>query len=213
MADQQLLEFVDSSLRAGATKTEIEAALKEAAWSPDQINKSLASFANVDFVVPVPTPKVYVSARDAFRYVIVFAMLYLSAFYLGDLLFQFVTLGVTEHAEPRRVSYVYSSIRWATSGLIIAYPIYLYLSYRIAVEIAADPASRVSAVRRWLTYLTLAIAALVIVADLILLLYNFLSGDLTLRFLLKTLIVLCIAGAIFGYYLRSIRLDDEALSR
>ncbi|MEM1263495.1 MAG: DUF5671 domain-containing protein [Pseudomonadota bacterium] len=213
MAEKQLEDFVENALRAGATRSDIEAALKEAQWSPDQIRESLASFAPVEFVVPVPKPRVQVSARDAFRYVLVFGMLYLSGFFFGNLLFQFVNLAFPDDVTWRRTDYVYDEIRWATSVLIISFPVYLFLSYRIAKEIAADPARRVSPVRRWLTYLTLAIAALIIVTDLILVVYNFLSGELTVRFVLKTVIVLGVSSAIFSYYLRSIRLDDEALSQ
>lgn len=201
------------SLRAGATKEEIETVLKQTGWSSDQISESLASFADVEFVVPVPKPKLQLSARDAFRYLIVFGMLYVSGFYLGDLLFQFVNLAFPDHTEQNQLAGVYGSIRWATSALIVSFPIYLYLSYRIASDIAIDPSSRISAVRRWLTYLTLAIAASIIVGDLIFLLYSFLSGELSTRFFLKTVIVLCIAGAIFGYYLWSNKADDEAISQ
>ena len=163
--------------------------------------------------MPVPKPKVQLSARDAFRYLIVFSMLYVSGFYLGDLLFQFVNIAFPDYAAPYAMERVNNAIRWATSALIVSYPVYLFLSYRIAVEINQDPTSRTSAVRRWLTYLTLAIAASIIVGDLIVLLYSFLSGEISVRFILKALIVLCIAGAIFSYYLWSNKLDDKALSR
>jgi hypothetical protein len=63
-------------------------------------------------------------------------------------------------------------------------------------------------VRRWLTYVTLFLAAGVLVGDLITLVYNVLAGELTLRFVLKVLIVGAIAGAIFWFYLRE-RLGRE----
>lgn len=212
MPDARLQDFVEASLRAGATKEDINAALKTSGWSADQIRDSLDSFADVAFVVPIPKPKAQLSARDAFRYLIVFSMLYVSGFYLGDLLFQFVNLVFPDDLNEYRIDSVERSIRWATSALLVSFPLFLFLSYRIASEIAADPSTRNSAVRRWLTYLTLAIAASIIVGDLIVVLYSFLSGELSVRFLLKTLIVLCIAGAIFGYYLWSNKADDRALS-
>lgn len=213
MPDAKLADFVEASLRAGATKDEIRESLKMVGWSSDQITDSLASFADFQFVVPVPKPRAQLSARDAFRYLIVFGMLYISGFYLGDLLFQFVDLAIPDGAQKSSIESTYSSIRWAASALIVSFPIYLYLNYRIAKEIALDPSSRISAVRRWLTYLTLAVAASIIVGDLILLIYNFLSGALSARFILKTSIVLCISAAVFGYYLWSNRIDDEAISQ
>ena len=51
------------------------------------------------------------------------------------------------------------------------------------------------------------------VGDLVSLLFNLLSGELTLRFVLKFTIVAAVAGAIFGYYLWLMKQDDEALRR
>ena len=47
--------------------------------------------------------------------------------------------------------------------------------------------------------------------DLIALLNGLLSGELTTRFILKTLCVGLIAGTVFGYYLWSIHRDEEML--
>lgn len=212
MSDTTLTTFVDASLRAGASRSEVAIALAEAGWSTNQIAEGLTSFAEVDFVVPVPKPKAQLSARDAFVYLVIFGTLYLSAFYLGDLLFQFVNLAFPDELQDRAV-YVYRQIRWSTSAIIVAFPVFLYVSYRALNEVAHDATRRTSAVRRWLTYLTLFIAASIIVGDLISLVDNLLSGGLTARFLLKTSIVGLIAGIVFGYYLWSIKADDEALAQ
>lgn len=212
MPDPVLTSFVETSLRHGAARTEVRDALSAAGWSADQIEDALGSFADIDFVVPVPRPKAQVSARDAFLYLVAFGMLYLSAYNLGDLLFQFIHLAFPDELEPR-TEYIYPQIRWATSAIVVSFPIFLYVSYRITRDTLADPTRRTSSVRRWLTYLTLFVAASIIVGDLIWLVYNLLSGDLTVRFLLKTLVVGLIAGSIFGYYLWSMNADNEALRR
>jgi hypothetical protein len=93
----------------------------------------------------------------------------------------------------------------------VAFPILLLLASRLAKEIVRDPTRRTSSVRRWLTYLTLLVAACILTGDLISLIYSLLSGELTVRFLLKVLVVAAIAGAVFGYYLWSLRADEEAL--
>ena len=74
---------------------------------------------------------------------------------------------------------------------------------------ARSPGKRLSAVRRWLTYLTLFIAACVLVGDLITLVHAFLSGELTLRFALKVGVVALIAGGIFGWYLWDLRQEER----
>jgi hypothetical protein len=64
-------------------------------------------------------------------------------------------------------------------------------------------------VRRWLTYLTLFVAAVVLIVDLITLVDNVLGGEVTVRFVLKVLVAGLIAGTIFGYYLWDLRRDER----
>jgi hypothetical protein len=214
MADTKLVAFVESALRAGQARAAVQAALEQAGWSRDQVDDALAHFADVAFAVPVPRPRAHVSARDAFWYLLMFGALYVSAYNLGDLLFGFINLAFPDDlAYGDRTEFVERGIRWATASLIVAFPVFLFTAWKTGKEIAADPTRRNSALRRWLTYMTMLVAAAVIVGDVITLVYNALSGDLTLRFILKVLVVLGIAGAGFGYYTWSIRADDAALAR
>lgn len=105
-------------------------------------------------------------------------------------------------------AYTRQAIRWSVASLIIAFPIFLYVSRLLSRAVRRDPSKRASKVRKWLTYMTLFIAAGVIIGDLIALVYNFLAGELTLRFLLKVLTVGTIAGTIFGYYLWDLRQEE-----
>src|SRR5271155_782978 len=61
-------------------------------------------------------------------------------------------------------------------------------------------------------YLTLFLAGLLIVGDLVSLIYKFLGGDLTARFVLKVASIFIVAGAIFRYYLLELHRDPAALS-
>lgn len=206
-----LSEFVAAALRAGATREATADALRQAGWAKEQIDDALRAYADVTFVIPVPRPRAQLSARDAFLYLVTFVALYLSAYHLGSLLFQFVNLAFPEPLELPE--YVYPRIRWATSALVVAFPVYLLLTRRLVREVAADPTRRASAVRRWLIHLTLAGAALIVLGDLMALVHSLLSGELTVRFVLKCLIVGAIAGSVFAYYSWTVRTDDEALAR
>jgi len=118
LADQTLTDFVKVSLQSGATKGEIKTALIEAGWSGDQIADALATFSDVNFVVPIPKPKAQLSARDAFFYLVTFVTLYVSAFHLGSLLFDFVNLALPDELNSR-TNRIYRDIRWATSALVV----------------------------------------------------------------------------------------------
>ena len=63
--------------------------------------------------------------------------------------------------------------------------------------------------RKWLTYLTLVVAAGIIIGDLIALLSSLLGGDLSVPFTLKAMTILAITGCIFGYYLWDLRQTEQ----
>ena len=211
MADARLDSFVQEALRSGASREDTERVLVGAGWAKDQISSALAAYSVVDFSIPVPRPKSQLSARDGFLYLVMFGMLYVSAYNFGNLIIQFINLGFPDPVidQYQRIG---SRIRWSTSAVLVAFPIFLFIASRITKSLEQDPAQRTSGVRKWLTYLTLALAACIVAGDLIFLLNSLLSGELTTRFVLKGLTVGLIAGAVFGYYLWSMRAAEEELA-
>lgn len=202
--------FVRDALARGASKPAIEAALAAAGWPSEQSRSALGAYADVDFPVPVPRPRPYLSAREAFLYLLLFATLYVSAYHVGSLLFDLITRALPDAADAGHVAARLShSMRWSTAAVIIAFPVFLYVAHHLGRELARNPVKRLSAVRRWLTYLTLFLAATVLIGDMITLVYNVLGGELTLRFGLKVLVVAVIAGSIFGYYLLDLRHEEQ----
>jgi hypothetical protein len=94
-------------------------ALKQAGWSSEQVNRALAAFAPVEFPIPVPRPRPSVSAREAFMYLLLFTTLYIVAFNLGSLLFQFINRAFPDPASSLPEAYIRESIRWSGSSLIV----------------------------------------------------------------------------------------------
>lgn len=205
----ELQRFVREALEKRQDKSSIRHALKTAGWPEDEIATALDTFADVDFPVPVPKRKPYLSAREAFFYLLMFLTLYVSAIGFGTLWFQFINRWLPDAASPLYEHASIDIIRRAAASLIITFPIFLFVSRLLARAIGRDPEKRGSKIRKWLTYLTLFLAAGVIIGDLIALVNNLLSGELTLRFVLKVLVILLIAGTIFGYYLRDLRQEEK----
>ena len=202
--------FVREALMKGASKEQIAATLGEAGWSSEQVSRALLAYADTAFVVPVPRPRATLSAREAFFYLVLFAALYTAAWSLGSLLFDMLNRVLPDAADQDWVSArALESMRWSTASLIIALPLYLWIARLLAGEVTRDPLARLSPVRRWLTYLTLFLASIALVSDMITLVYHLLSGEITLRFVLKVLVVGAIAGAIFGYYLSDLRRGEK----
>jgi hypothetical protein len=208
-ANDELVAFVRDALTRGLSRGEVEDALRRAGWDAEQARSALGAFAAIDFPVPVPRPRASLSAREAFMYLLLFTTLYILAFNFGSLVFQFINRAFPDPASPMPDDYMRESMRWSVSSLIVALPIFLYLSRLTRSGGQAQPRARASAVRRWLTYLTLFIAACVLIGDVVGLIYNLLGGELTARFTLKALTVGAIAGTIFWYYLTDLRFDEE----
>jgi hypothetical protein len=206
-APDELADFVKAALARGVPRAEIETVLRQAGWTIDQTKMALSGFADTTFPIPVPKPRPYLDARDAFMYLVLFSTLYWSAYHLGSLLFDIINVTFPDPAtdQDRLMPYTRSAMRWSIASLIVAFPVFLYMSRLIARDIAGDPNKRHSKVRRWLTYLTLFFASSVIIGDVISLLYSVLGGELTIRFVLKTLVVAFISGAVFWYYLGSVQ--------
>ena len=208
--DAELQTFVKDALGRGVPRASIEDVLRRAGWNSARIASALAGYADVEFAVPVPRPRAYWSARDAFLYLLLFTTLYISAFQFGSLLFAFIDRAFPDPAmrEVGSASWWASQVRWSIASLVVATPVFLYLSALTGREVQREPSKRDSQVRRWLTYLTLFVAATVLIGDVITLVYNLLSGELTVRFVLKVATVGAIAGSAFTYYLRDVRRDD-----
>jgi hypothetical protein len=65
---QELEQFVRDALAKGASRPELQSVLDAAGWPAEQSRNALSAYADVPFVVPVPRPKPYLSAREAFLY-------------------------------------------------------------------------------------------------------------------------------------------------
>lgn len=208
--NEELSGFVRQGLERGLSRVELEEVLLETGWPPDQVRAALGAFADVAFAVPVPRPKPYLSAREAFIYLVLFSTLYVSAFSLGNLVFELINRAFPDPSvDPAFAAQVSREvIRWSISLLVVTFPVFALVSRKNDQALKADPTRRLSEVRRWLTYLTLFVAAGFLVGDVTGVVYNLLGGELTTRFGLKVLTVGAIAGGVFGYLVRDLRKDE-----
>lgn len=210
---QELYLFIKEGLAHGLTREQLREALRTAKWSSEDIDSALHRFAVSDFPIPVPAPKSSLSAREAFVYLVLFVTLYLTAFSIGSLWFSFIDRWFPDALFTNYYSSDASGIRQACATLLITAPLFFGLSFRVRQRLAQHPDERQSGVRKWLTYLTLFVAASIIIGTLIGLVMNVLSGELTWRFFLKATTVLVITGVGFGYYLWDLRQDEVPLTR
>lgn len=196
--------FVKESLAKGQSRAAIKNALSLAGWKEEEAKKALSSFAEVDFPVPVPRRKPYLAAREAFLYLISFITLYISAFSFGALIFSFTPIWF-----PDALDYGRDVSTNTIASLIVAFPIFLVITRALHRGAQMDPERKESRIKKWLTYVTLVVAAAVLIGDSIAVLSSLLGGEVTVRFSLKALTVFLIAGSIFGYYLSDLQKEEK----
>ncbi len=200
----ELVGFVREGLDRGLPREQISDILIGAGWPADQVRRALAGFADIESPIPVPRPAVSTRPREAFLYVVMFMALFVSAFTLGAVLFRLIDLALPDPAGlPLEV--IRELLRLSVSALVVASPVFAFVNRVIGRGVEAQPSSRASRIRLQLTYLTLFVASCVLVGAVTALVYSFLGGELTARFVLKSLTVTAIAGGAFGYYLRDLR--------
>jgi len=143
--------------------------------------------------------------RDVFLHLLAIVTLYWTAVSFVALLWQHVNYFFPDILNYMAVYYASGLIRFLVSSLIIVFPVFILVSWYLNKIYKREYAVRESKIRKWLIYLTLFVAALVIIGDLISVINTFLGGEIKVRFILKALSVLIVAVAVFWYYLDDVR--------
>lgn len=148
--------------------------------------------------------------RDVFLHLLGIIFLYASVLSIGGVLFQIVNTYFPNPLVFEGALSARNAIRWPLSVAVIIFPLYVWVTAFIQKDLARNPEKRALKTRKWLLYLTLFVTTLVIAGDLVTLIFRYLNGDITIRFLLKVCIVLSVAAAVFVYYIWNLRKDIPA---
>lgn len=143
--------------------------------------------------------------RDFFLYVFATAALYFSAVNVINLLRQYVNYFFPDPLNTLYGGGFSQSMRLAMAFLIVVFPAYVIVMWILGRDTDREPKKRDLWVRRWSIYLTLFLAGVTIIGDLVYLVYSFLGGDLTARFIFQALAILVVAAAVFAYYIFLLR--------
>ncbi len=206
--NEELGRFVREALSRGASRDEIREALADASWRQAEIDKALGAWVDREFVAPIPRPRPYLGAREAFLYLVMFAALYTAAISFGNVMFVLINRAFADIAFTPPAAASAEMLRWGLAYLVISFPAFLLIQRLVRRTLRTDQELRSSRIRKWLTYLTLFVSAGVLAGDLIALVFFGLGGELAVRFLLKVGVVAAIAGSVFGYYFWDLRQDD-----
>lgn len=207
--DNNLLAFIHHARQKGMDHATIRVLLLSAGWREKDIAKGLAE---EGLEMAVPEPPGLGGAKEAFQYLLTFTSL---GFVVGNvvyLFFKYLDVLFPDPAETNSSYYaVYQQggIRWSIAMLIVSFPLYFGFMHWIERDLQRSPEKSKSPIRRWLTYVALFAAAVTMMIDGVALVYGFLQGELTTRFLLKVLVVLVISAIVFFYYVMSLRIPGK----
>jgi uncharacterized protein DUF5671 len=204
---QDLDAFVRTAKGGGIPDDALVPLLRQNGWSERRIYRSLTAYYGGVLGVPPPSRSGRAeNARDAFFYLLNFLTLGFWTVALGQLFYTLIA-----HAFPDAAASQYRSgtlmqqIAWQLATVIVTFPAFLLIDRLIARELERRPDLFESGVRTWLTYLALVVATILVLVDGIWFLEAFLQGEITVRFVLDSLVLLVLGGGVFGYYLATLR--------
>lgn len=127
--------------------------------------------------------------------------LFVSLPFFVALVFSIINLLFPDAADSYwQIESTQSTIRYAIASLVIFVPAYLLLTRKVN-ESRRNEGELYHSVTKWLIYLALLVAGMVILGDLAVVVYTFLNGEITIRFILKALALFIIIGGASYYYL------------
>jgi hypothetical protein len=207
----RLQEFVNTSKGKGAADEFLAALLTRRGWPAGDVYAALGQYWESATGLAIPERAgAAESARDAFLYLLSFSTLATWTGALGSMLFQYINYWLPDAVSRGNAYDLRSAVTFQMACIAVAFPIYLVVMRLILREAAHHPEKLESGVRKWLTYIALLGTAGAMICDLIWFLDYFLTGELTLRFVLKAATVMAISGSVFGYYIGSLRWNRAA---
>ncbi len=96
------------------------------------------------------------------------------------------------------------SVRFGIAMLAVFFPTYLVLT-RFVNQIRRREHGVYLTLTRWLIYLSLFVGSAILLGDLVAVLWSFLNGEITMRFVLKAIALLVVVSAAVKYYILDTR--------
>ena len=147
------------------------------------------------------------NAKFAFFYMLSLVALVFMSLATGMIIFQIINKTIADVLEKYSGQYNDGQMKFAISALIISAPIFYLVMRQIFKNLVKGDLDKDSSIRKWLTYFVLFVSSVVMIGWLIGTLNNFMSGELTAKFMLKALTAIGIAAAVFSFYFYDIKRD------
>lgn len=223
MDELALKDYIAKAKAKGLDDNSIKILLMQNGWSESVVNSALNIATIEDLTPPKPShlqtrqnisvTKPSSSMWDAFEHCLLFISLYIMATSIDLILNYFVDKwlpGITDiNNYSADTTWQDSLLRGYLAALIVSLPLFIFFFLRITKETLQTPAIRNLGARKILIYLTLVITFIIMLWNVITIVFTFLSGNVTLNFLLHFIITVLVSGIVFGYYLFQVKEDRK----
>jgi hypothetical protein len=207
----ELRNFVFAAKQGGAQDSFLLQLLQRQGWPEGDIYAALADYWQQATGVAMPRrSRPAESARDTFLWLLSFLALGIWVTALGTVLFQLIDHWMPDDITSRGYRTSRVVISWSMAALAVSFPLYLGVMRALVRDAASVTVPEAGGLRKWLTYFLLFVTAATVLGDLIGVVGVFLMGELSGRFLVKSLVILLLAGGIFVYYLGSLSLKKRS---
>lgn len=210
--ETKIREFIENAKTRGASEQTLVGVLAARGWPEREVYETLAAYYEGLTGIQIPRrASAATAAKDAFFYLLAFSTLATWTIGLGSLSFSLIDQWLTDTLFSTSFSQAYETygIATAMASILVAFPIYIFVTRTINRDVRSHPEKLNSSVRKWLTYMALVIAAGVFIGDLVAALTYLLRGEITSRFLAKAFTVLVLSGGVFFYYYFGQRKPEE----
>lgn len=148
------------------------------------------------------------SAKFAFFYMLSLVALIFTALSTGMIIFQIINKNISDIINQYKGVYSSDQLKFAISALIISAPIFYFTMRQIYKNLFSGNLKKDSGIRKWLTYFVLFVSSVVMIGWLIGTVNTFLDGDLTIKFILKSMSAILISASIFTFYFYDIKREN-----
>ncbi len=202
-----LAGFIATAKSQGVPDDALVGLLRHRGWSERRIYRALAAYYEESLGVPLPQRGGRdESPRDAFLWILNFITLGFWTIALGQLFYALIARAFPDKATR---AYQYPSftdtVATQLATIIIAFIAFVVVRAFLGQELKRRPEAALSAIRAWITYAALIIAAIFVLLDGIWFLTALLQGQLSIRFVLDSLVLLVLGGGVFAYYLAGLQ--------
>lgn len=148
------------------------------------------------------------NAKFSFFYLLSLVGLIFTALGVGMIIFQIINKKIIDAVRIYPGGFDAGVLKFAISAIIIAAPVYFILTWLINKNLLNGNLGKDSQARKGMTYFILFISSVVMIGWFIAVIYNFLDGELTAKFVLKAVTAIIIAATVFSFYFYDIKREN-----